>query len=463
MLHHRSFKPAKCKTALKLAVSRIKLLRNQREGRVKKLRRELGQLLSSGHNLKARVQVEHLVTEEKMMAAYDLIEIYCELIAARLPMIQSQRNCPIDSKEAISSVIFASPRCLEIPELVDVRMHIMAKYGRQFVSAAVELRPDCGVNRLLVEKLSTKAADGPTKIKILTAIAEEHNVMWQPSLEENDMKSSQDLLAGANTFDKTTYVEPPQLYVPPAGAEKDPPNLRASYQLTEMHDISMNSYDQNASLASSGTEIQEMNFKDIYLKNTSVFQMGRQSWSMEFKDAASAAHAAAESAERASMAARAAAGLSNLEKLTRQYSSGWHSSSGSGLEGVNKASKIPGAGLGWKPSRVSYEIKDQKATSMDNWASSEHGSSEHAASKPSSEPKRFSSEETVVTSSARVQTSISLPKTTITDKEEASKSLNSNKDVPTKEKASQCSHVHPKLPDYDTFAAQFLSLKKGHL
>ena len=37
------------------------------------------------------VQVEHVVREEKTMAAYDLVEIYCELIAARLPMIESQK------------------------------------------------------------------------------------------------------------------------------------------------------------------------------------------------------------------------------------------------------------------------------------------------------------------------------------------------------------------------------------
>jgi len=49
----------------------------------------------------------------------------------------------------------------------------------------------------LVEKLSAKAPDGPTKMKILAAIAEEHNIKWDPkSFEENDVKSSQDLLVG---------------------------------------------------------------------------------------------------------------------------------------------------------------------------------------------------------------------------------------------------------------------------
>ncbi|TKY60797.1 IST protein [Spatholobus suberectus] len=480
MLHHRSFKPAKCNTALKLAVSRIKLLKNKREAHMKQLRSELAQLLHFGHHHAARVRVEHVVMEEKTMAAYDLMEIYCKLIAACMPMIESQRNCPIDLKEAISSVIFASPRCLDITELVDVRKHITAKYGREFVSAAVELRPDCG----LVEKLSTKAPDGPTKIKILTAIAEEHNVKWQPSLEEYDVKESQDLLAEPNTSEKATYVEPPtQLHLPLLGDEKRPPNLRASYQLKEMQDISKNSYEKNASLNSSGTGSLERHFGNLYLENMGAFQMGRQNWNMEFKDAASAAQAAAESAERASVAARAAAELSNREKLTRQCSSEWQSSAGelpqeyafhaakhlsaayvnstfprSSLslkdDPLSMASKTSGAGHGGKSSRVSYESKDQKVSFMDNWASSEHGSEEHAASKPSSEPKS----EEIITFSARVQPSSSLTKTMIPDKEQASKSSNSNEDIPSKEKAN---HVHPKLPDYDTFAAQFRSRKKG--
>lgn len=59
------------------------------------------------------------------------------------------RNCPIDLKEAITSVVFASPRCGDIPELLDVRKHFTAKYGKEFISAAVELRPDCGVSRMV--------------------------------------------------------------------------------------------------------------------------------------------------------------------------------------------------------------------------------------------------------------------------------------------------------------------------
>ncbi|CAL0332227.1 unnamed protein product [Lupinus luteus] len=343
---HRSFKPVKCKTALKLAVSRMKIFKNKKEGEVRKLRKELAQLLQSGQELTARIRVEHVIREEKLMAAYDLVEIYCELIVARLPIIESQKNCPIDLKEAISSVIFASPRLSDIPELVDVRKQITSKYGKEFVSAAIELRPDCGVNRLLVEKLSAKAPDGPTKMKILTAVAEENNIKWEPNpFGENDGKSSEDLLVGPNNFENASYVEPSQVHVLPVHDEKAPPNLRVSSQTKPTHDTSTNSYEYNASGAArkvggnqstsemsspqirpSGTGSQEKDFRDSNSENRSAFSMGKQNWNMEFKDAASAAQAAAESAEHASMAARAAAELSNREYMTRQYSSGSHSS-----------------------------------------------------------------------------------------------------------------------------------------
>lgn len=45
--------------------------------------------------------------------------------------------------------MFASPRCADVPELMDIRKHFTAKYGKEFVSAAVELRPDSGVSRMV--------------------------------------------------------------------------------------------------------------------------------------------------------------------------------------------------------------------------------------------------------------------------------------------------------------------------
>lgn len=349
---HRSFKPAKCKTSLKLAVSRIKLLKNRREAQLKQMKRDLAQLLQSGQDQTARIRVEHVVREEKTMAAYDLIEVYCEMIAARLPIIESQKNCPIDLKEAITSIIFASPRCSDIPELMEIRKHFTAKYGKDFISVALELRPECGVSRNLVEKLSATAPDGQTKIKILAAIAEEHNIKWEPkSFEENESKPPEVLLSGADTFEKASkmQMEPPDVQAPLSHGQKPdvPVNLyehnvgssqsshnMSSYNSQNMSSLSsqnISSTDFGANKATmsgssppeprpSGTVYEEMGFRHSYSENVNPLSPGRQNWNMEFKDATAAAQAAAESAERASMAARAAAELSSRGRVNTQYS-----------------------------------------------------------------------------------------------------------------------------------------------
>lgn len=46
-------------------------------------------------------------------------------------------------------MLYACPRCSDIPELADIKKHLTAKYGKEFVHAAIDLRPDCGVNRMV--------------------------------------------------------------------------------------------------------------------------------------------------------------------------------------------------------------------------------------------------------------------------------------------------------------------------
>ncbi|CAI0377771.1 unnamed protein product [Linum tenue] len=231
-----------------------------------------------------------------------------------------------------------------LPELADVKKHFTAKYGKEFVSAAVELRPNCGVSRLLVEKLSAKASDGPEKMKILSAIALEHNVKWDPKSFEGDIKPPEDLLNGPGTF-QSPYTMHAQNH------DVDPPqNFNSSHASAHgKHDGSMNSYapssqpsshlqsprpdDFGSSKAMSsafshpeqrtspGTGPEGVEYRHSHDRSGGNFSSGsHQQWNTEFKDATTAAQAAAESAERASMAARAAAELSSRDNMNRRQS-----------------------------------------------------------------------------------------------------------------------------------------------
>lgn len=59
----------------------------------------------------------------------------------------ANRECPSELREAVASIIFAAPRCADIPDLLQVRNLFTAKYGKDFIAAASELRPDTSVNR----------------------------------------------------------------------------------------------------------------------------------------------------------------------------------------------------------------------------------------------------------------------------------------------------------------------------
>ncbi|CAH8306043.1 unnamed protein product [Eruca vesicaria subsp. sativa] len=198
---NKGFKAAKCKTLLKLTIPRIKLIRNRREAQIKQMRREIAKLLETGQEATARIRVEHIIREEKMMAAQEILELFCELIAVRLPIIEAQRECPLDLKEAISSVCFAAPRCSDLTELQQVQLLFVSKYGKEFVAAASELKPDSGVNRKLVELLSVRAPSPETKLKLLKEIAQEHQLDWDPASTETDLfKSHEDLLVSTFLF-----------------------------------------------------------------------------------------------------------------------------------------------------------------------------------------------------------------------------------------------------------------------
>ncbi|GER51401.1 regulator of Vps4 activity in the MVB pathway protein [Striga asiatica] len=319
----RSFNPAKCKTSLRLASSRFKLLRNKKEVQVKQMRREIAQLLESGQDQTAQIRVEHVIREEKMMAAYDLLEIYCELIIARLPIIESQKNCPIDLKEAIASLVFAAPRCGDVPELLDVRKQFTAKYGKDFTTAAIELRPQCGVGRMLVEKLSATAPDGQTKTKILTTIAEEHNVKWEPkSFGEKDPGPLDDRLSGPSSFGKLVeqHPEPPtQVQVRPTNNTL-PHSSPSNFGQRDDRTSEKPSFAQSSGSTSFNQSEARPPGDERSREDSNMYPLDGRRWNMEFKDAKSAAQAAAESAERASMAARAAAELSSHSRIVRQYS-----------------------------------------------------------------------------------------------------------------------------------------------
>ncbi|CAH9078453.1 unnamed protein product [Cuscuta europaea] len=367
---NRGFKASKCKTLLKLTIPRIKLLRNRREVQLKQMRKEIAKLLETGQEATARIRVEHIIREEKMVAAQEIIELFCELIAVRLPIIEAQRECPLDLKESISSICFAAPRCADLPELLQVQMAFAGKYGKEFVAAATELRPECGVNRQLIDQLSIRAPAPELKLKILKEIAEEHGLEWDPSGTESELlKPHEDLLHGPTQFMSGSKLPLPEekhsdepLMQSASGfvdkrsdsdiddddydildlpeVPRQQPNTTASISTPEMLPFpasALSDFDRRAENLPSPPDMEEReevfppqrsaaakesissNFSHILKEDKpsmapphSTYLKQSETSNIDLEDVLAAAQAAAETAERAAAAARSVASLAQL-------------------------------------------------------------------------------------------------------------------------------------------------------
>ncbi|XP_068345131.1 uncharacterized protein [Pyrus communis] len=283
------FNSSKCKMQAKMAVARIKLLRNKRQAVVKQMRRDIALLLQSGQDATARIRVEHVIREQNILAANEFIELFCELVVSRLSIIAKQRECPPDLKEGIASLIFASPRCSEIPELISLRNIFEKKYGTDFVSAAVDVRPSCGVNRMLIDKLSVRTPTGEVKLKLLKEIAKEYQVEWDTSESEQELlKPPEELIQGPCNFVSATSM--PVHSVQPQSVETNKP-------------------DTSSSRRTSGGGERRTSSGGGDRRSSSGGERGP----MHFVDSASAAEAAAKSASDAMAAAQVAAYLANKD------------------------------------------------------------------------------------------------------------------------------------------------------
>ncbi|CAN1826379.1 IST1 homolog [Linum perenne] len=260
------------------------------------MRKEIAQFLQAGQESIARIRVEHVIREQNIWAAFEILELFCEFVLARIPILDTQKECPAEVREAVASIIFASPRCSEVPDLLHVKNLFTAKYGKEFVTAASELRPDSGVNRAIIEKLSVGAAP-EERLKVLKEIAKEYNLEWDWSETEVELnKRHEDLLAGS----KQAVVEGSQSQAPSIQSTPSPrSNINGA-------SVDSRQEEQNVRLQASSPSSAS---NEIGSRNMEPVSAGRKNRNEQSSDILELARAAIAKAERATSAARAAAAL----------------------------------------------------------------------------------------------------------------------------------------------------------
>lgn len=170
------YSETKIKPYLKMAVQRIQIANNKKTTSVKHQKREVATLLGEQKDEKARIKVEHIIRDDFVIEAYEILELLCELMHERIRLLTTNKECPADLKETVCSLIWAASNC-DISELQEVKKHLIRKFGPEFGKAAEE-NANCCVNARLFNKLSYKPASRILVNGYLEEIANVYKIDW---------------------------------------------------------------------------------------------------------------------------------------------------------------------------------------------------------------------------------------------------------------------------------------------
>jgi hypothetical protein len=103
-----TFDPVKARPLLKMSVTRLRIVKDKRRNDVARQRRELAELIVADNYAGARARVEGVMRDQASLEAFDVLQNFAELLASRLPQLAQSPTCPIELKEPLTSLIWAS-------------------------------------------------------------------------------------------------------------------------------------------------------------------------------------------------------------------------------------------------------------------------------------------------------------------------------------------------------------------
>lgn len=127
------------KTSIKMAISKLKFIQDKKTALAKQQRRQLADLLGQGKELSAKIRVENIIRDDIYVELLEYLELYCELLLARIGMITdiNRQTCDSNLAEAVQSVIY-SAQYTELKEMTSLKELLIHKYGVEFGKIAVE-------------------------------------------------------------------------------------------------------------------------------------------------------------------------------------------------------------------------------------------------------------------------------------------------------------------------------------
>ncbi|XP_037905320.1 IST1 homolog isoform X3 [Hermetia illucens] len=171
----------KLKTHLRLALNRLKLLEKKKSELTQKARKEIADYLTTNKVERARIRVEHIIREDYLVEAMEIVEMYCDLLLARFGLVTQMTELDDGIAEAVFSLVWVAPRMqTDIQELKVISDIFISKYGKEFGEQARNATGDHKVSEKLMHKLAIQAPPKLLVEKYIVEIAKNYNIEYEP-------------------------------------------------------------------------------------------------------------------------------------------------------------------------------------------------------------------------------------------------------------------------------------------
>ena len=149
----------------------------------------------SGKTESARIRVENIIRSDLLTELHEILELYCELLLARIGLLDSlpltthassaPTTAPLDPglEEAVRCIIYAAPRT-EIRELNQARQLLVDKFGKEFAAQAMENRGEVQIPERVTRKLRVEPPGKELVESYLKEIALAYDIPYGDDEEE---------------------------------------------------------------------------------------------------------------------------------------------------------------------------------------------------------------------------------------------------------------------------------------
>ncbi|CCD25735.1 Ist1p NDAI_0F04170 [Naumovozyma dairenensis CBS 421] len=134
------------KTCLKMCIQRLRYAQEKQQALAKQDRRLVAKLLSDSKETKAQYRVENLINNDIHMELLEILELYCELLHARVNILNDitdevdliSNHIEDGINEAVRAIVFSTLYVPEVKELNQMAELLTLKFGQEFLKVIRE-------------------------------------------------------------------------------------------------------------------------------------------------------------------------------------------------------------------------------------------------------------------------------------------------------------------------------------